>query len=98
MSFIFLRRLGAIAAAILLPATLHAALPTPAEAPERSFLTGQLLIASPSMGDPRFLQTVILMVQHDENGAPGKMCERQKRADRHADCRCQHDSGKAHTK
>ena len=62
MSFISLQRLSAIASAILLPATLHAALPTPAEAPERSFLTGQLLIASPSMGDPRFLQTVILMV------------------------------------
>ena len=76
MSFIFLRRLGAIAAAILLPATLHAALPTSAEAPERSFLTGQLLIASPTMGDPRFVQTVILMVQHDRNGALGIIINR----------------------
>jgi putative transcriptional regulator len=76
MSFISLQRLGAIVAAILLPATLHAALPTPAEAPERSFLTGQLLIASPTMGDPRFLQTVILMVQHDRNGALGIVINR----------------------
>jgi putative transcriptional regulator len=76
MSFICLQRLGAIIAAILLPATLHAALPTPAEAPERSFLTGQLLVASPTMGDPRFLQTVILMVQHDRNGALGIVINR----------------------
>jgi putative transcriptional regulator len=76
MSLISLQRLGAIAAAILLPATLHAALPTPAEAPERGFLTGQLLIASPTMGDPRFLQTVILMVRHDRNGALGIVINR----------------------
>jgi hypothetical protein len=54
MSWISLRRLIAIAAALFLPATLHAALPTPAETPERAFLTGQLLIASPTMSDPRF--------------------------------------------
>jgi Uncharacterized ACR, COG1678 len=76
MSFMSPQRLGALVAAILLPATLHAALPTPAEAPERSFLTGQLLIASPTMGDPRFLQTVILMVQHDRNGALGIVINR----------------------
>jgi putative transcriptional regulator len=76
MSFISLQRLGATVAAILLPATLYAALPTPAEAPEQQFLTGQLLIASPTMGDPRFLQTVILMVRHDRNGALGIIINR----------------------
>jgi len=76
MSFISLQRLGATVAAILLPATLYAALPTPAEAPEQQFLTGQLLIASPTMGDPRFLQTVILMVRHDRNGALGVVINR----------------------
>ena len=76
MSWISLRRLIAIAAALFLPATLHAALPTPAEAPERAFLTGQLLIASPTMGDPRFLQTVILMVRHDRDGALGIVINR----------------------
>jgi putative transcriptional regulator len=76
MSFISLQRLGATVVAILLPATLYAALPTPAEAPEQQFLTGQLLIASPTMGDPRFLQTVILMVRHDRNGALGIVINR----------------------
>jgi putative transcriptional regulator len=76
MSFISLQRLGATVAAILLPATLYAALPTPAEAPEQQFLPGQLLIASPTMGDPRFLQTVILMVRHDRNGALGIVINR----------------------
>src|SRR5258708_8574984 len=70
MSLMSLPRLGAIAAAMLLPATLlHAALPTPTDAPEHGSLTGQLLIAAPTMGDPRFAHTVILMVRHDRNGA-----------------------------
>src|SRR4029450_1991298 len=76
MAWISLQRLGSIAAALFLPATLHAALPTPAEAPERAFLTGQLLMASPTMGDPRFLQTVILMVGHDRDGALGVVMNR----------------------
>ena len=77
MSFISLPRLGAIAAAMLLPATLlHAALPTPTEAPEQASLTGQLLIAAPTMGDPRFAHTVILMVRHDRNGALGIVINR----------------------
>jgi putative transcriptional regulator len=33
--------------------------------------TGQLLVASPEMSDPRFLQTVIYMVRDDENGTMG---------------------------
>src|SRR5258708_38757656 len=66
MSLMSLPRLGAIAAAMLLPATLlHAALPTPTDAPEHGSLTGQLLIAAPTMGDPRFAHTVILMVRHE---------------------------------
>src|SRR6516165_7434349 len=77
MSFMSLPRLGAIAAAILVPATLlHAALPTPTDAPEQASLTGQLLIAAPTMGDPRFQHTVILMVRHDRNGALGIVINR----------------------
>src|SRR5712691_8557182 len=77
MSFMSLPRLGAIAAAILVPATLlHAALPTPTDAPEQASLTGQLLIAAPTMGDPRFAHTVILMVRHDRNGALGIVINR----------------------
>jgi putative transcriptional regulator len=43
----------------------------PAQAPPHVSLAGQLLIASPTMGDRRFARTVILMVQHDRNGALG---------------------------
>ncbi len=39
-------------------------------------LTGQLLIASSSMGDPRFAQTVILLVRHDAAGAIGIVVNR----------------------
>ena len=77
MSLMSLPHLASIAAAIILPATLlHAAVPPPAEAPERASLTGQLLIAAPTMGDPRFQHTVILMVRHDRNGALGIVINR----------------------
>src|SRR5262249_61269560 len=77
MSLLSLPRLGAIAAAILVPATLlHAALPTPTDPPEQASLTGQLLIAAPTMGDLRFQHTVILMVRHDRNGALGIVINR----------------------
>ena len=35
------------------------------------FLTGQLLLAMPGMGDPRFERAVIVMCAHDEDGALG---------------------------
>ncbi|WP_265570664.1 YqgE/AlgH family protein [Sphingomicrobium nitratireducens] len=35
------------------------------------YLTGQLLLAMPGMGDPRFEHAVILMAAHDEDGAIG---------------------------
>jgi putative AlgH/UPF0301 family transcriptional regulator len=74
---ISLPRLSSIGAAIFLSATLlQAALPAPAEAPERASLTGQLLIAAPTMGDPRFQHTLILMVRHDRNGALGIVINR----------------------
>lgn len=64
-------------AAILAPAELlHAALPTPGELPARGSLAGQLLIASPRMGDPRFDQTVILIVRHSQEGAVGLVLNR----------------------
>jgi putative transcriptional regulator len=52
-------------------ARLDAALPKPELAPQAPSLAGQLLIASPRMGDPRFQHTVILMVRHDKTGALG---------------------------
>jgi len=71
------QRLALIAAAVSLSTTLvYAALPERSEVPEQTFVTGQLLVASPTMGDPRFVQTVILMVRHDRNGALGIVINR----------------------
>jgi putative transcriptional regulator len=73
----FIARFACAVAALCLPATLlHAALPAVPDAAGAASLTGQLLIASPSMGDPRFSRGVILMVRHDQNGALGIMINR----------------------
>jgi putative transcriptional regulator len=56
---------------ILLPPSLGAALPKQELTPAEPSLTGQLLVASPAMGDPRFRRTVILIVRHDRKGALG---------------------------
>jgi putative transcriptional regulator len=50
--------------------------PVAAEPPEIAPLTGQLLIAAPTIGDPRFAHTVILMVRHDREGAFGIVINR----------------------
>ena len=39
-------------------------------------LTSHLLVASPALLDPNFVQTVVLMVQHDNNGALGLILNR----------------------
>src|SRR5216684_2835041 len=39
-------------------------------------LVGELLIAAPTMSDPRFAHTVILMVRHDQAGAFGIVINR----------------------
>lgn len=44
---------------------------TPAPRRHSPFLAGQFLIAEPKMGDPRFVETVIYMVNHDASGALG---------------------------
>jgi len=72
MSAIGLRLLGLIVAYVLQTALLNAALPTnPDEAPAPASLVGQLLVAAPSMGDPHFERTVILIIQHSPSGAIG---------------------------
>ena len=73
MSGIWLRRLGVMAAAFVLQAAVlkAALLANPEQAPARPSLAGQLLVASPEMGDPRFERTVILIVQHGPAGALG---------------------------
>lgn len=60
--------------------TLAAALPAPESGghivAKSGSLAGQLLVASPQMGDPRFIETVILVVQQDESGAVGIVINR----------------------
>jgi len=43
----------------------------PEIAPRDASLAGQLLIATPEMGDPRFANTVILLARHNRDGAMG---------------------------
>jgi putative transcriptional regulator len=64
------------ALAIALPtAALHAALPTDPDVSGRTSFAGQLLIAAPQMRDP-FDRAVILMVQHNRDGALGIVINR----------------------
>jgi putative transcriptional regulator len=60
--------------AALLPAYLPLGSPAAAQTP--TSLAGQFLIATPSMGDPRFARTVIVMVRHDKDGALGIVINR----------------------
>jgi putative transcriptional regulator len=46
-------------------------LPAIAPMPGEGWLTGQLLIAMPTMGDPRFARTVICLCAHSQDGAMG---------------------------
>jgi len=48
--------------------------PAAAEPPQS--LAGSLLVASPELGDPNFEQTVVLMLQDDEEGAVGVVINR----------------------
>lgn len=42
--------------------------------PDPRWFTGRLLLALPGIGDPRFEQSVIAVVSHDEEGAMGVGC------------------------
>ncbi len=61
---------GAIAA------LLGAATTGPTEQPGSESLAGQLLVAAPDVGDPRFAEAVILLVRHDKTGALGIVINR----------------------
>jgi putative transcriptional regulator len=63
-------------AALVAPAALFGAAPTTVDTPQGQFLTGQFLVATPEMGDPRFRETVILMVRHSKDGAMGLIINR----------------------
>lgn len=49
---------------------------TPAK-PEPGYFTGQLLIAMPHMGDPRFARSIIYICAHTSDGAMGLVINRQ---------------------
>jgi putative transcriptional regulator len=61
----------AVASVLAFATVLEAALPKPQLPQESVSLTGQLLVASAVMKDPRFQRTVILIVRHNESGAFG---------------------------
>ena len=65
----------AVVAIVSPAAMLHAALPTAPELSGRTSFAGQLLIASPELGDP-FAHAVIMIAQHDRNGALGIVINR----------------------
>lgn len=70
-----LRRVFLIYALLLLAASLVLGRVTIAAEQER-FLTGQLLVATEEMTDPRFAESVIYMVRHDAQGALGLVINR----------------------
>ena len=57
--------------AVLAASSVRADATAAPEVRNSPYLTGQLLVASPRIGDPRFARTVIYMVSHDEDGALG---------------------------
>jgi putative transcriptional regulator len=66
-----LSNLSRALAAGAVAALLTGATPGPGEHAGSGSLAGQLLVAAPDMGDPRFAEAVILLVRHDETGALG---------------------------
>ncbi len=65
---------GAFAVALLASGATSGEPPAGGRAPPG--LTGQLLVASPRMEDPRFARAVVYMVRHDETGALGLIVNR----------------------
>ena len=74
-----IRRRARLAAVLAAVVTLAAGGVTPIGSGEpvaAPGLTGQLLVATPEMQDPRFAHTVIYMVHHDGSGAQGLVLNR----------------------
>ena len=68
-----LRLLPSAVVSVLLAMLLTAAAP---EATSSGSLAGQVLIAAPTIGDPRFYHAVILMIRDDKSGALGIIINR----------------------
>jgi putative transcriptional regulator len=72
-----IRRWLLLAVASVLPATvLHAALPSEPDTSGATSFAGQLLIASPDLRQPEFDHAVILLAQHNREGALGIVINR----------------------
>lgn len=69
-------RVRVVTGALALALSAFAFAKPPGEAPGAEGLTGQLLVATPRMSDPRFARAVIYMVRHDASGALGLVVNR----------------------
>ncbi len=65
-----------LAPLLLLTACLLAALPGAAQKLELPWLKGRMLVASDKMHDPNFRQTVVYILEHNEEGAFGLVINR----------------------
>jgi putative transcriptional regulator len=63
-----------VALVLVLAVAATAGAPRPVERP--ATLAGQLLVAAPNLGDPRFRGTVIYLISHDADGAMGLVVNR----------------------
>jgi putative transcriptional regulator len=70
----FRRRVVRFSLAVLIGLLLAPSVATTVE--QERPLTGQLLVATPNMRDPRFVETVIYMVKHGSEGAMGFVINR----------------------
>ena len=61
---------------LMIVAVACAGIDITAAADQDRFITGQLLVATPEMKDPRFAETVIYIVKHDADGAFGLVINR----------------------
>jgi putative transcriptional regulator len=77
MAMTRLVRLLALAGSLIAPVTLYGAAPPDAD-PKQDVpsLAGQFLIATPEMQDPRFAETVVMMIRHNRDGALGIVINR----------------------
>jgi putative transcriptional regulator len=71
----FSARTLAVLGGLLLPFFLLLAMTSVAEE-QSDFTAGQLLVATPEMTDPRFVETVIYVVKHNSEGALGLVINR----------------------
>jgi putative transcriptional regulator len=65
------RGILALSGLLLVAALLGTAPPNLEPTPQFPSLKGQVLVASPQIGDPRFRRSVILLVRHNQDGAFG---------------------------